>query len=69
LEKAIHHIDSRPDFSLGTVIQDVVNPGQRVRVCDGVLVELMIVINPTWQIEGSDLGIMNAGEACGEEEG
>jgi hypothetical protein len=46
LKKVISHVNHAEVRTLCTIIQNVVNSWQRVRVDDCVCIELLIVVNP-----------------------
>jgi len=49
LEEAVHYVNCGPDFHLGTVIQDVIDSREGMRVCNSVFVKLMVVVDPMGQ--------------------
>jgi hypothetical protein len=49
LEKAVCHVNRSPNFPFGTIIQNVVNPWERVRVRNRISVKLPVIIHPTGQ--------------------
>jgi hypothetical protein len=49
LEETVRHINGSPNPTFCTIIKNIVNPRQGMRIRDGVLVELSIIVNPTWE--------------------
>jgi hypothetical protein len=49
LEETVGHVNHSPDFTLGTVVQNVINSWEGVGVSNCILVKLPVVIDPMRQ--------------------